>query len=222
MCLYQCDSLSLSLSPPSLLPSPSVHQATSAHPLTVVRSSMTANAATYRISLTDPHSMNFTGAKITFTSSHTHQKEVVLVSYTSGSTIQTCPTDDRESAAGGGSTTQVKAEYGLPSDHLNLVLAVITAVVLLLATVVVCLALRQSSFKRQDGFASRLPPNHSAISASSSPAFVPQSTTPTSASRGFTPLLSQSTGQSAFRRPTPYNKFSPNRISPQHGLFSQQ
>ena len=172
---------------------------------------MSTNTATYRISLTDPHSLNFTDARITFTSTLTRQKEVILVSYNiTTPSAKTCPTTD-EVRMTPGSVDQ----YGLQTDHMNLVLAVITAIILLLATVVVCLALKQSSRKKQDGFASRLPP-----AATSSPAFLPKTSTPSS-SVSYTPLLSQSTGQSAFKRPTQY-KFSPNRISPQHGLFSLQ
>ena len=187
-------------------------QVTSAHPLAVVRVSMATNTATYRISLTDPHSLNFTDIKITFTSSLTRQKEVILVSYNISTTsAKTCPTTNEVH------DSPAVEQYGLQTDHMNLVLAVITAIILLLATVVVCLALRQSSRKKQDGFASRLPP---AATSTSSPAFLPKTSTPTS-STSYTPLLSQSTGQSAFKRPAQY-KFSPNRISPQHGLFSLQ
>lgn len=191
-------------------------QVTSAHPLAVVRLSVGVNTATYRISLTDPHSLNFTDTKITFTSSLTRQREVVLVSYNiTTPSAKTCPASNDEEAP----PASVRDQYGLQTDHMNLVLAVVTAIVLLLATLVVCLALRQSSRKKQDGFASRLPP---AATSSSSPAFLPKTSTPSS-SASYTPLLSQSTGQSAFKRPAAAQyKFSPNRISPQHGLFSLQ
>lgn len=173
---------------------------------------MTTSTATYRISITDTPSQNISNTKVTFTSLLTHQKQVILVSYTSISEVSpqpACPANTEVEE------TLRERQFGPDMDQWNMVLVVVSAVILLLATVVVCLALRQSSTKPQGGFASRLPP--------STPAFLPKpSATPTSATPAITPLLSQSTGQSAFRRPAAYNQYSPNRTSPQHGLFSQQ
>lgn len=105
----------------------------------------------------------------------------------------------------------------------NLVFVTVATLVTILATIVICIALRQTSNKTPSGFAAHLPPS----SAPSTPAFTPSQATPTSrgpAHVGATPLWSNQRG-SAFKQTggttSKYSSLSPNRASPQYSMFSQ-
>ena len=192
-------------------------QPTSPYPLTITQDSFTGSSAIYSISLTDtksPPINNFTDTRVFLSSTLTNQKQVILVSYTGitepPETVQ-CPSSSEDETK--------PAQIGfLNEDQWNLVFAGVACLILLLATVMVVLALRQSSQKSHDGFTSKLPPS----SQPQSPAF--PTGTPTR-SHATTPLglwSSNSASQSAFKRTAgKYSHQTPTRTSPQHNLFSQ-
>lgn len=172
--------------------------------LYVSQVSLTTNTAIYRISLTEVPTENFTNASIVFTSTLTQQRLVVMVSYVSVNNDGACVADHP-------SSIHVQ-NLGLHDNKWYIVL--ISVIVLLLSTIVVCLALQQSSSRPRGGFSTHLPPP----SSTSSPAFIPRNaSTPNFTSPGMTPLFSHTSGPSAFTQ----TRYSPNRQSPQHGLFSQ-
>ena len=208
-----CSSISLSpfLSLPPSLSLPL--QPTSPYPLTVTRQSFTGSSSIYTISLIDtksPPQQNFTNTPVTISSTLTNQKHTILVSYT-GITeplnVIQCPSTDDESKP-------VQIGF-LNEDQWNLVFAGVACLILLLATIVVILALRQSSQRPNDGFNSKLPPTNQP----KSPGFPQNTPTP---NRSQTPLWSSSGNQSAFQRTGGrVSHQTPTRTSPQHNLFSQ-
>ncbi len=99
-------------------------------------------------------------------------------------------------------------------EQWNLVFAGVACLILLLATIVVVLALRQSSQRSPDGFTAKLPPS----SQPQSPAFSPS--TPTRSQISPT-LWSNPRNQGAFKRIGGFAHQTPTRTSPQHNLFSQ-
>ena len=119
-------------------------------------------------------------------------------------------------------TRQTESE-GVSEDLQISIAVLLTILAVVIATIVICLAVRQSSARSQGGFSAHLPktPSQQAFSVHS-----PQSTTtpglsgmtgyqtPSFANQRTPPIPGQSGSQSAFRRPG----FSP---SPQHTLFSQ-
>ena len=161
-----------------------------------------------------PPLQNFTDTRVSLSSTLTNQKLVILVSYTGvvdpPDLIQ-CPTASDEE---GGTNKPIETSY-LNEEQWNLVFAGVACFILLLATFVVVLALRQSSQRPPDGFTSKLPPS----SQPQSPAFSPS--TPTRSQIG-TPLWSNPGNQSAFKRTGRSAHQTPStRTSPQHNLFSQ-
>ena len=172
----------------------------------------------YSVSLTDsasPPSQNFTDTRVTLSSTLTNQKLVIFVSYTgitdTDSVIQCpSPTDQLQD-----DKTTSEASY-LNDEQWNLLFAAVACAIILLSTIVVVLALKQSSQKPKDGFASKLPPHQQ--QQPQSPAF---STSTPARSQGSTPLWSNSGSQSAFKRTGKYAQQSPPRTSPKHNLFSQ-
>ena len=204
-------------------------QVASPYPITAVRTSATANVALYRISLTDYHSPpqeSFTDLPVTFTSNLAYQETVVLVSYlvelVEPPTV-VCP--DPEIPA----TSQVTAPVQTPvytlippapdsfdylGENTTYILAIlITLCAVFLGALIIYLAVKQSSSKSSGGFATHLPQSpHQAFPGLSSPPSASMYQTPSL--QRTPPVISQSGGQSAFKRPG----FS---SSPQHGLFSQ-
>ena len=158
-------------------------------PITVTRHSHTTFGASYSISLVDtksPPPTNFSNLPIVFTSSTAHQKLVVLVSYTGITKVETpsCPVPPNETIG-----TKKAGPQMLLDDQQWYIFMGMATLILVLAITVICLALKQSSYKPSGGFASHLPP----AANPSTPAFTPQHSTPNPSQISATPgLLSQS------------------------------
>ncbi|XP_019850460.1 PREDICTED: nuclear pore membrane glycoprotein 210-like [Amphimedon queenslandica] len=198
------------------------------HPFVLTRQSLTSTTLVYTVSLADtynPPVTNVSDVVIQLTSTLTHQRTLLALFYVILSDIPeavSCLVQNQSNA------TQLDMIQDL-YKRWNLVFVVVATVVMFLVTIVVCIAIRQSSSSRlPTGFAAHLPPPVSSPQPSS-PAFNSPQTTPTTKPNQFsTPLWSQSGagagGQSsAFKRTggTRYPQHSPNRASPQYSMFSQ-
>ena len=205
----------------------------SSYPVSVVHVTSNGNTATYRISLTDYHSPpkdSFTDVVITFTSNPAHQECSITVSYNAGTQeppTMVCPEPDHPRNTDEVVPSPSVIPPGIPSttnETLGFLqidesityffVIVITLLAVCIGTLVICMAIKQSSSKSGGGFAAHLPQSpQQAFSPVGTPGNMSgfqtpryQHTTP--------PIPGQSGGQSAFRT----TGFS---SSPQHGLFSQ-
>lgn len=205
------------------------------HPFVLTQQSLAATVLVYTVSLANtysPPTQNITDVVVQISSSLTHQRVVLTLSYLILSESMdpvSCPVQNQTNA------TQLNLIQDL-YKRWNLVFIVVATVVMFLVTIVVCIAIRQSSSSRPPtGFAAHLPP--ASPSQPTTPAFSSSKTTPTRHTQFSTPLWSQSAGStgggqsSAFKRTstggggggggTKYPHHSPNRASPQYSMFSQ-
>ncbi len=170
--------------------------------VTVVRtSSSTPTEANYRITLVTSHTPH---THITFTTTLAQQETRLLVTLLSHDLPAKQPGNDVTTT-----TTPLSTGSPVSDDSMYLIVVVVTIVAVVLATCVICAAIKQGSGTPKSGFKVHLLPKHPAAQAAFTPStprspFVQQQATP--------PL---SSGGSAFRRPASYSP------SPQHGLFSQ-
>ena len=180
----------------------------------MIRHSLSTTSAIYAVSVVDtkfPPSHNISNVHLTLTSSLTYQKLVILLSYTKIiDSIEpvTCPVSNDSNK------TSEDTIYDI-SQQRNILFLAVASVITLLATVVICIALKQTSSKPQTGFSALLPPS----SQPSSPTFLsPPATSTPGGQKTSTPLWSQS---GALKRTSNYNQHSPNRASPKFNMFSQ-
>ena len=204
-------------------------QVASPYPVTAIQTSISANVALYRISLTDYHSPpqeSFTDLRVTFTSNLAYQETVVLVSYSvelvEPPTV-VCPDPEVPTTSQVTVPMQTPVYTPIPpapdsfnylGENTAYILAIlITLCAVFLGALIIYLAVKQSSSRSSGGFATHLPQSpHQAFPGMSSSQSASMYQTP--GLQRTPPVINQSGGQSAFRRPG----FTP---SPQHGLFSQ-
>ena len=204
-------------------------QVASPYPVTAIRTSISANVALYRIFLTDylsPPQESFTDLHVTFTSNLAYQETVVLVSYSvelvEPPTV-VCPDPEVPTTSQVTVPMQTPVYTPIPpaldsfnylGENTAYILAIlITLCAVFLGAIIIYLAVKQSSSRSSGGFATHLPQSpHQAFPGMSSPQSASMHQTP--GLQRTPPVIYQSGGQSAFRRPG----FTP---SPQHGLFSQ-
>lgn len=224
----------------------------SPYPVSAVKIADSVTTATYLISLiSDVESFN--NLKVSFSTSIAQQDSSLFISYMSPSDLPLAPPSPSRSSARqdkvlppkdsppAASPSPVyhhtKAQFtqvpptsgeeekeGVSEDVRTSIAILLTVLAVLIATIVICLAVRQTSTNAQGGFAAHLPRTPSQQAFSSVPS--PQSSgtpglsgmkgyqTPSFPSQHTPPIPGQSGSRSAFRRPG----FSP---SPQHTLFSQ-
>ena len=220
----------------------------SPYPVSAVKIADSVTTATYLISLiSDAESFN--NLKVSFSTSIAQQDSSLFVSYVSPSDLphappspsrssaqqdKVLPPKDSPLAASFSPVSHTKAQFtqapptsgeeeGVSDEVRTSIAILLTILAVLIATIVICLAVRQTSSSAQGGFAAHLPrtPSQQAFSVPS-----PQTSgtpglsgmkgyqTPSFPSQHTPPIPGQSGSRSAFRRPG----FSP---SPQHTLFSQ-
>ena len=220
--------------------------------MSAVKVAETVTTATYLISLISDKE-SFHDLQVSFSTSIARQDSSLYVSYLAPGDIPLAPPspsrsstqqerqfipppEDTPPSASTSSLPRPEAPpisqtgmEGVSDEIKTSIAAIITIFAIIIATVVICLAVRQSSSRSQGGFSAHLPktPSQQAFSLHS-----PQSTatpgltgtpglsgmtgyqTPNYANQRTPPIPGQAGSQSAFRRPG----FSP---SPQHTLFSQ-
>ncbi len=175
------------------------------HPVTVARlSSPTSTEANYRITLITTQTPSTDHIYVTFTTTLAQQETRLLITLMSYDQSGKMP--GKTDATTTPSTNPVPIENPISDDSMHIIVAIVTFVVIVIATLVICAAVKQGSSTPTSGFTAHLPPKQCPPQA----AFTP-STPRTPFTQGTPPL---SSGGSAFRRPG----YSP---SPQHGLFSQ-
>lgn len=162
-------------------------QVNSPYPLSVTReSSPSTTKVTFRISvLSDYHcppEQPFTDLNVSFSSSITHQEELVSVSFLETDSAS-CPdvspgipgSPDTPLTRGGGSGRGSAKPLSSTSPPWMLILVAILTIIL--ATLVICVALNKSSANGNSGFRAHLPPSSSSstiLSPSNTPMTSPQ------------------------------------------------
>ena len=181
---------------------------------------MNGATAVYAISLTDVYSpplYNITEMDIVITSSFTYQKVILPVSYTA----VTEPVESVICSVQNQSNISTSLFDGIYNQW-NLVFVIACTVITILATIVICLALKQSSTKTPTGFKAQLPPTPQPNTPAFPSTTTSASTPPNTTSQFSTPLWT--VNQSAFKRTggtANYRHQSPTRTSPQYNMFSQ-
>ncbi len=170
-------------------------------------SSPTSTEANYRISLLDSHTPSddqLDSVRVTFTTTLAQQETSILVTLMSHDQLAG-PPPQMVSKATTSNSSRVSTQSPFSDDSKYIIVIVITILAVVIATFVICMAVKQGSSQSSTGFAAHLPPRGPPQAAF----------TPSTPHTPFSPRTpGGSAGGSAFKRPG----YSP---SPQHGLFSQ-
>jgi nuclear pore complex protein Nup210 len=190
-------------------------QAHSPHPFSIECQPIKDHSSSvYAVSIDSKYPSNVTDLYITFTSSYINQQLTLPLSYIIFPKLDSssCPANDTNS------TSSVMINL---SNQWNVIFLVVTAIITLLAILVACIALRQTSSGAVPGFRANLPqspvgstPLRSAPHQGVSPPPPPSQSTPLWSSQA-TP------NQPVFRRTTNFSQYSPTRSSPQNNMFTQ-
>ena len=175
--------------------------------------------ATYRISLLDNHQMEHSDPiKVTFSTNLAQQESAIEVTLTPPITPDGACPDPGTTATNLGTPEptpppkQPEATKVLSDDYTFVAVVVITLLAVVIATFVICAAVKQGSSQPKSGFAAHYTPKSPQAAFTPGTQHTPHQQTPNQFHQ--TPPVPRGSGGSAFKRPG----YSP---SPQHGLFSQ-
>ena len=220
----------------------------SPYPISAVKVADSVNTATYLISLISDQE-SFDNLQVSFSTSIAQQDTSLYVSYVAPGDIPLAPPspsrssirqeqhkvpprEDTPPAITPPSLPSTEPRYtdtssweeGVSDDVKTSIAILLTILAVIIATIVICLAIRQTTTRAQGGFSAHLPrtpsqqafPTSPPISTTITPGLSGMTSyqTPSYANQRTPPIPGQSGSHSAFRRPG----FSP---SPQHTLFSQ-
>ena len=184
-------------------------QVVSPFPISVIKLSDSGTRASYRVSLIpDSHLETFKVLPVTFSSNLAHQETVLTVSYIMepSVTVSAPPTAQTHTktppiAKQPRPTQRPKTDSVFTEETSNYFIIIFTVFVVVIATIVICLAVKQGSGQSRGGFSSHLPQTpQQAFSPVATPAQNVSGFQTPNLNQRTPPYPGQSAGQSAFQR----------------------